>query len=118
MTETEFAIRSGLALLYPVYKGTYERQAPTSGPIGLRDLTIARVKDVSRVIDYVESRPDLDRTRVGYFGLSLGSFNGVISAAIEPRIRAAALMGAGLPSVAYPPEIDGLNFAPRVTIRR
>lgn len=64
----DFVIRSGRALVYPVYKGTYERIVPVAGSNGLRDLGIARVKDARRTIDSLETRPDIDRERLAYFG--------------------------------------------------
>jgi eukaryotic-like serine/threonine-protein kinase len=42
----DFVIRSGRALLFPVYKGTYERIVPIAGPNDRRDIWIARVKDM------------------------------------------------------------------------
>ena len=41
---------------------------------------------------------------------------GVIALALDPRIRAATLAEVGLSSTRIPPEIDRLNFAPRVRI--
>jgi hypothetical protein len=88
LTEADFVVRSGRALVFPVYKGTYERIVERPSPNILRDNAIARGKDLRRVIDYIEARPDLDRERIGYYGLRLGAFHGVIGSAIEPRITA------------------------------
>ena len=65
LTNVDFVIRSGRALVFPVYQGTYERGPAQAGPNAFRDVTIARVKDFGRVIDYIETRSDLDRERVG-----------------------------------------------------
>ena len=43
---------------------------------------------VAAVIDYVETRNDLDAARVGLWGVSLGGHYVVRAAAFEPRIRA------------------------------
>ena len=43
---------------------------------------------VAAVVDYVESREDLDGERVGLWGVSLGGHYVVRAAAFEPRIRA------------------------------
>ncbi len=43
---------------------------------------------VAAVVDYVESRADLDGQRVGLWGVSLGGHYVVRAAAFEPRIRA------------------------------
>ena len=52
-----------------------------------------RVWDVMRTVDYVASRPDLDRTRVGLMGISGGGTVTTFGAALEPRIRAAMVSG-------------------------
>ena len=54
-----------------------------------------------RVIDWAASRPDLDISRLGVFGASLGGFNALFLAAIDNRVRVVspALIGGGLPSV-------------------
>ena len=116
LTEADFVVRSGRALVYPVYKGTYERIVERPSPNILRDNAIARGKDLRRVIDYIEARPDLDRERIGYYGLSLGAFHGVIGSAIEPRITASVLAGGGLTRAKIPPEVDPFNFAPRIRV--
>jgi hypothetical protein len=117
LTEVDFVVRSGRALVYPVYKGTYERRGDVAiGPNAIRDVTIARGKDFRRVFDFIETRPDLNRERIGFYGLSLGAFQGVIYTAIEPRVRASVLLGGGLPIGAVPTEIDPVNFAPRVHV--
>ncbi len=116
LTEGEFVLRSGRALVYPVYKGTYERIVHAAGPNSRRDTAIARGKDLRRVVDFIESRPDLDRERIGYYGLSLGAFHGIIGTAIEPRIKASVLAGGGVVLSPLPPEMDPFNFAPRVRV--
>ena len=54
-----------------------------------------------RVIDWVETRPDLDASRIAVFGASLGGFNALNLAAMDPRVSVAstALVGGGLPYV-------------------
>jgi dienelactone hydrolase len=52
-----------------------------------------RVWDVMRTIDYIASRPELDRNRVGCMGISGGGTVTVFSAALEPRIRVALVSG-------------------------
>ena len=78
MVLLDFIIRSGRAVLLPVYKGTYERHVETTqGPNVWRDLTIQRTKDFFRSVDYLESRNDIDHDRLGFFTAS----------AREPRLR-------------------------------
>ncbi|HWO69235.1 MAG TPA: alpha/beta fold hydrolase [Actinomycetota bacterium] len=48
---------------------------------------------VAAVLDALEGRPDLDLSRVGAAGVSLGGYYAPRSAAFEPRIRAVAPIG-------------------------
>ena len=54
-----------------------------------------------RVIDWIETRADLDSSRIGVFGASLGGFNALFLAAFDDRVSAAvlALAGGSLPEV-------------------
>jgi formylglycine-generating enzyme required for sulfatase activity/dienelactone hydrolase len=112
-----FIVKAGRALLLPMYKGTYERrlERPPQGPNARRDLTIQRMKDLQRSVDYVETRKDLHREHLAYFGVSLGGRLGALALALEKRFRAAVLWSAGFRSSTTLPEIDEINFAPRVT---
>jgi dipeptidyl aminopeptidase/acylaminoacyl peptidase len=113
-----FLVRSGRAVLFPGYKGTYERRLPpgAGGPNAWRDLVIQWSKDVGRSLDYLQGRPDIDGQRLALYGLSMGAAFGPIVGAIEPRFRTLVLVGGGLGSEQDPPEIDALNFAPRVRV--
>src|SRR5437870_655454 len=52
-----------------------------------------RVWDVMRTIDWIESRKELDASRVGCMGISGGGTCTTFAAALEPRIRAALISG-------------------------
>jgi eukaryotic-like serine/threonine-protein kinase len=115
----DFIIKSGRAVVYPIYKGTYERgddlkseiQEPT---IFYREHVIDWVKDVSRTLDYIDTRNDLDSRRIAYFGLSWGATVGPIMTALNSRIKANVFLGGGLDFQKTLPECDPLNFAPHV----
>ncbi len=68
-----------------------------------------------RAIDYLASRPELDRERIAFYGLSMGAEEGLIVGAVEHRMRTLVLVAAGL-SDDLPAEVDGLHFAPRVRV--
>ncbi len=110
-----FLVRSGRAVLYPVYQGTYERR-PTgqAGPNAERDLLIQRTKDVRRALDYLETRSDVDHERLAFYGLSLGAYYGPLVAAVEERFRTLVLVSGGAREGL--PEVTNLNFAPRVHV--
>jgi serine/threonine protein kinase/predicted esterase len=114
-----FIVQSGRAFLYPVYKGTYERrlrEEPTWPSRAYRDRDIQTIKDVSRAVDYLETRPDIDRERLAYYGFSWGAQMGLIALAVDRRFKAAVLLAGGLDAEddGGMPEIDFFNFLPRV----
>jgi formylglycine-generating enzyme required for sulfatase activity/DNA-binding winged helix-turn-helix (wHTH) protein len=112
----DFLIRSGRAVLFPEYQGTFERRRDSLGPSGERDQMIEQCKDLQRSVDYLETRTEIARGQLGYFGISYGGRAGVIILALEPRIRAAVLARVGLPGERKSPEVDEINFAPRVRV--
>jgi serine/threonine protein kinase/dienelactone hydrolase len=116
LAPVDLIVASGRALLYPIYKGTYERQAPElTGGNGRRELRIAWYRDLARAIDYLETRPDIDRQRLAFYGMSAGADAGVILTALESRFKASVLQGTGLQEEPIP-EIDVRNYAPRVRV--
>jgi tRNA A-37 threonylcarbamoyl transferase component Bud32/dienelactone hydrolase len=111
----EFLMRSGRVVVYPVYQQTYERRVPVQrGQAFLRQISIQRGQDVRRTIDYLEKRPDIDRSRIAFYGVSLGAQLGPVYLAIEPRFRTGVLLSGGFETWDIPPETDPVNFAPRV----
>src|SRR5262249_37059470 len=61
----DFVIKSGRAVLFPVYKGTFERGDDLKSFVpnttnSWRDHVIAWSKDMGRSIDYVETRAEID----------------------------------------------------------
>lgn len=47
------------------------------------------VWDVMRLVDYLETRADVDRTRIGVMGISKGGTEAYLAAAVDPRIAVA-----------------------------
>ncbi len=47
------------------------------------------VWDAMRLVDYLETRPDVDRMRIGMMGISKGGMETYLTAAVDPRIAAA-----------------------------
>jgi formylglycine-generating enzyme required for sulfatase activity/tRNA A-37 threonylcarbamoyl transferase component Bud32/dienelactone hydrolase len=117
MQFTDFIVKSGRALLLPVYKGTYERRAPNSsgGTFG-REQSLERAKDFFRSVDYLDTRPDINHDRLGFYGVSWGANNSIKLLAIDKRVKVAVIVGGGLATESLPPELDPFNFAPRTTI--
>jgi len=116
----QFLINSGRALLFPIYKGTYQRRDGLmpghKPPAFFRDHVIEWSKDLGRSLDYLESRNDIDSTKVAYFGSSMGAVQGPIMAVADKRIKAMILSSGGMHFTHDLPEVDPFNFAPHVTI--
>ena len=115
----DYLVEGGRAVVYPVYKGTYERDDGTrfSDPDEsnwYRDHVIQWQKDVSRTLDYVGTRVDVDSTKLAFLGFSWGGRFGGVVLAIERRFKAAVLTVAGLHFRRALPEVDDLNYVSRV----
>jgi hypothetical protein len=54
-----------------------------------------RVTEQRRVIDWIETRPELDAGRIGIFGISMGGIQGALLTAVDERVQAAVLGLAG-----------------------
>jgi len=110
----EFLIRSGRAVMIPAYWGTLER-----GPSEMvlpsqeeRDRSLKWSWDLSRSVDYLQTRRDIDATKLGFYAISWGATHTPRLLAVDTRFKAAALLSGGLLN-AQPPEVDSWNFAPR-----
>lgn len=57
-----------------------------------RESAVALVKDLRRLIDWAEQRPDIDASRVGLVSFSMSAFIGSLIAQHEPRMRANAIV--------------------------
>lgn len=115
----DFIVRSGRAVLFPVYKSTFERGDGVLNDrpnltSNYRDHVIQWHKDVARSIDYLATRSDVDAQRLGYHGFSWGATMGPIVLALEERLKAAVLVIGGFWQQRGLPEVEQLNFAPRV----
>lgn len=115
-----FIPASGRAVVYPIYKSTHERRDSlrTDIPnvsIFWRDHVVMWTKDFRRTIDYLATRADFDSTKVAYFGYSWGGYMGGIIPAVDARVRTSILYVAGLTMERGRPEVDPVNFLPRIT---
>jgi dienelactone hydrolase len=110
----EFLIRSGRAVMIPAYWGTLER-----GPSALIlpaneevDRAIKWSRDLGKSVDYLQTRGDIDTTKLGFYAISWGAAHAPRLLAVDTRFKAAALLSGGL-FAAQPREVDSWNFAPR-----
>jgi dienelactone hydrolase len=117
-----FIVKSGRAVVYPIYKGTFERREDAitaiHGGAATRQYTeyaIQLVKDFRKCVDYLETRPDVDSKKLAYLGYSWGGLVAPLIIANEERVRASVLLVGGYRQRTRP-EVDELNYMPRVRI--
>jgi serine/threonine protein kinase/cephalosporin-C deacetylase-like acetyl esterase len=120
LPDFDFIIKSGRAVLFPIYKGTFERGG---GPKPIywpntsstyRDNVIFWSKDLSRSIDYLETRQDINSNELAYEGDSWGAAMGGLLPAVDTRFKALILIAPGFYLQQQLPEVDQVNFAPHV----
>ncbi len=117
----DFFVKSGRAVMLPIFKGTYERRdsmtrsIPNSS-VQYRDHVVMWAKDVRRSMDYLATRADIDTARFAYFGVSWGGRIGGLVPAVEPRFKAVILFIAGLRMQPARPEADPFNFLQHITV--
>jgi serine/threonine protein kinase len=111
-------IKSGRAVLYPAYKGTFERGGggaqPGTDTHQYTENFIKVVKDFRRCIDYLQQeRPDINGQRLAYCGFSGG--RGAIILALEDRLGASILAVGGMRGDGRP-EVNLINYVGRVKV--
>ena len=121
MSYVDFYVRSGRAVVYPIYEHTYGRGTSMRGDavtptIEHRDQMLRWTREMRRSIDYVVTRPEIDTARIGFIGTSWGARIAGVVLAVEPRFQTAVLNVAGLGAPARRPEEDAVNFLPRIRI--
>ncbi len=120
-----FIVKNGRAVLFPVYKGTFERGNEKFEKLLSSDeflvthqyseYFIQVVKDFKRCIDYLQTRQDIDGQKLAYYGMSWGAEYGAIIPAVEDRLKASVLLAGGL-ETKQRPEVNAVNYATRVRI--
>jgi hypothetical protein len=115
-----FIVRSGRALVFPIYKSTFERRDSLQSDVpntsvAYKDHVVMWVKDLGRTIDYLETRTDMRADRIAYLGASWGGLLGGILPAVQTRVRVVVLNVGGMAMEQALPEADQLNYLPRVT---
>ncbi len=112
---------SGRALVVPTYSGMYGRMFDRDRPYpdhqsrAKVQLVIHWAQDLMRAIDYLETREDIDVSRLAYYGFSLGGTYAPIFTALEERFSASVLISGGT-TYRLPDEHRPANFAPQVSV--
>ena len=117
-------VKSGRAAFGVVLEGYIERLRPPEfvvpalSTVEFADIILNRVTDLRRGLDYLETRPDLDTTRIAAVAPSAGSLLGVILGALETRYRAFVFIGSGIPAAyrTISAAANPINFASRIRV--
>ena len=117
----EAIIRTGRAVLSPVYKGSYERWDPflslqgEEGQRTWRQRMLEWRADLGRALDVAASRDDINIDRVAYLGTSFGASVALPLLAVEDRFKAVVLLSPGIGYRLVPPEADPINYVSHIT---
>ena len=114
-------IKSGRAVLGVALKGYQEREwpanynQPSPATVEYRDQIVDWITDLRHGLDYLETRPDIDASRINYMTMSPGGFK-LLLPAIEPRYRSIFMTGASIEPDAPQriPEANPINFVSRI----
>jgi len=95
-----------------------------------RDIIAQTVFDLRRAVDFLATRPEIDKDRIGYFGISLGGIIGTVFCGVDERVKVPviALAGGGLhlafklkafseETKIYFSIIDPINFVEKIAPR-
>ncbi len=117
-----YLVRNGRAVLWPVYKGTFERGKPELAAIhagneshAFTEFMVQVIKDFRRSVDYLHTRADIDTGKIAFYGMSWGGWFGTVIPAVEDRLALNILVGGGL-NASGRPEVNAINYVSRVTI--
>jgi eukaryotic-like serine/threonine-protein kinase len=118
-------VNSRRAFVFPIYMGTFGRNQnfPDSNAIVWGEDTHRYVeyltqviKDFKRSVDYLETRKEIDSTRLAYYGISWGSCMGAIIPAVDGRLKASVLVIGGFLQPDIRPEMDQINYVTHVKV--
>jgi serine/threonine protein kinase/formylglycine-generating enzyme required for sulfatase activity len=95
-------IKSGRAVFAVVLKGYVERAfppnyaLPDNSTVEFRKQMVNWITDLRRGVDYLETRSDLLKDKIGFLGISNGANVGLVLTAIETRYKTLVFESAGL----------------------
>ncbi len=115
-------IRGGRAVFSVALAGFFDRPAPPDFTIPdsrspeYVDYVVSQVTELRRGLDYMESRQDLDASRVAFMGPSAGSWAGVLLTGLETRYRSVLFIGTGIDPMEATDVLptNRIHFAPRI----
>jgi serine/threonine protein kinase/dienelactone hydrolase len=119
-------VKSGRAVFAIVLKGYTERpfpqnySLPANSTVEFRKQVVNWITDLRRGVDYLESRADIDHSRIAFLGISNGANVGLILTAIETRYKTLVFESAGLESEFRTriAETSPIKFASQIKIQK
>jgi formylglycine-generating enzyme required for sulfatase activity len=116
-------IRSGRAIFSVAMEGYIDRprttqfEEPDPRESEYVDYVVSRVTELRRGLDYLETRKDIDGSRIAFEADSAGVWAGVVLVAVDPRYRSALFVGSGVEprEVADATAANRINFLPHIT---
>lgn len=91
VTDSLLAAGFGVLALDARYHGERvaesDYRSPGLGGGSFQELFLATVVDYRRALDYLATRPEVDTTRIGALGLSMGGMMSFALASLDPRVR-------------------------------
>lgn len=115
-------IRGGRAVFSVVMEGFIDRPRIRPTNFDSRDpeyvdFVVTQVTELRRGLDVLETRKDLDATRIAFLAPSAGSWAGLVLAGLESRYRSVTFVGTHVrPSeITTAPAASRINFAPRIS---
>jgi hypothetical protein len=115
----DFLLRGGRAVVWPIYYSTHGR-----GPINIHNIDLWEasyrniITDFQIVVDYLETRADIDAEKLAYYGKSWGAKMAPYILSIEKRVKVGilALFGISSKEKYRPGGFDQVDYIPRVQI--
>jgi eukaryotic-like serine/threonine-protein kinase len=119
----DYIVKTGRAVMFPVYTGTFERINNFSGMFAMKpdelrthqftEFATCYFKDFERSIDYLETRNDINTDKFAIVAMSHGTIFAPIFSSMDTRIKANILISGGAVSLGKP-EVDVLNYLARM----
>jgi pimeloyl-ACP methyl ester carboxylesterase len=116
-------IRSGRAIFSVAMEGYIDRPRPTQFEVPdsraseYVDYVVSRVTELRRGLDYLETRKDIDASRIAFEADSAGVWAGVILVAVDHRFRSVLFVGSGIRQreITDATAANRINFLPHIT---
>lgn len=116
----EFFVKNGRAVVFPIIDESFERKVKTPSifePGTHRYTTWVSnvVKDYRRTLDYLQTRDDIDMSKVAFYGMSLGPTLGTYLTAVDDRIKTAIFYAGGLRRKTRPESAE-VHYLARINV--